>query len=189
MAAMATLALLFDNSFPNDRPAWDGLVPSAQIWTAWKLKFVPLQSAMERELRASSQWYVSFGSAHPAMVAHGISAASPIQPPTDRRLAMPLSSKEMMAQFNGHLDNLSSAATNSGAALHHLTATTTTQYSEIKALITLLKAAAVNTSHAAADATSASPLTSQYQVKKRIQKLEVAVRNNWHHGAFCSTHE
>ena len=102
---------------------------------------------------------------------------------------MPLSSEEMMAKYDGHFNNIASAATNSGAALNQLAATTTTQYSEIKALITLLKAAAVNTSHAAADATSASPLTSQDQVKKRIQKLEVAVRNNWHHGAFCSTHE
>ena len=84
---------------------------------------------MERELRALSQRGDSFGSAHLAMVAHGISAASPIQPPTGRLTAMPLSSEEMMVQFDGHFDNLASAATNSGASLDQIAATTTTQYS------------------------------------------------------------
>ena len=55
LASMATSALLSENSFPNDRLDWDGLFPSAQTWTAWKLKFVPLRSAMEREIRAPSQ--------------------------------------------------------------------------------------------------------------------------------------
>ena len=47
---------------------------------------------------------------------------------------------------------------------------------------------AANTSHAAAADTDASPTTSQYQAKKRIQQLDAAVRNNWHRDAFCSTH-
>ena len=46
LADMATSALLSVNYFPNDRPAWDGLFPTAQTWTAWQLKFVPLHSAM-----------------------------------------------------------------------------------------------------------------------------------------------
>ena len=41
IAAMATSALLSANSFPNDCPSWDGLVPYAQTWTYWKLKFPP----------------------------------------------------------------------------------------------------------------------------------------------------
>ena len=48
LASMATSALLSGNSFPNDCPAWDGLEPSAQSWTAWKLKFIPLHIAIER---------------------------------------------------------------------------------------------------------------------------------------------
>ena len=40
---------------------------------------------------------------------------------------MPLSSEEMMEQFDGHFNNRASAATNSGAALDHLAATTITQ--------------------------------------------------------------
>ena len=46
LASVATSALLSEKSFPNDHPYWDGLVPSAQTWTAWKLKFFPLHSAM-----------------------------------------------------------------------------------------------------------------------------------------------
>ena len=175
---MATSALLSANSFANDRTTWDGLVLSAQTWKARQLKFVPLHIPMERELRASYQRCDSFGSAHLAMVTHGISAALPIHPPTGRRPAMPLSSEEMMAQFDGHFDNLALAATRSGAALDQLAATTTTQYLEIKALLTSLKATAVNGSHSAVAGTAASPLTPQEQSKKRIQQLEAAMRNN-----------
>ena len=82
LAAMATSALLSSNYFPNDHPDWNGLVPSAQTWTAWQLKLVPLHIAMYKELRASSQCGDSFGSSNLAMVAHGISAASPTQTPT-----------------------------------------------------------------------------------------------------------
>ena len=84
LAAMATSALLSATSLPTDLPAWYGLVPSAQTWTACQLKSIPLHSTMERELRALSQRGDSFGSVHLAMVAHGISAASPTQPPTGR---------------------------------------------------------------------------------------------------------
>ena len=48
LSAMSTSALLSAKSFPNDRPSWDGIVPSAHTWMAWKLKFVPLHSTMER---------------------------------------------------------------------------------------------------------------------------------------------
>ena len=150
------------------------------MWTSWQLKFVPLHSEMEWELRASSQRGDSFGFAHLVMVAHGISSASSIHPPTGQRLAMLLSSEDMMAKFDGHFDNPALAATSSGAALDQLAATTTTQYLDIKALLTLLKSAVVNGPHSAAAATAASPLTSQEQYKKRIQQLEAAVRNNWH---------
>ena len=101
---------------------------------------------------------------------------------------MPLSSKEMMAQLYGHFNNLASAATNSGADLDQLAATTTTQYSEIKSLLASLKATAVNGLHSAAAATSETPPITQEQAKKRILQLEAAVHNNWHCGAFCSTH-
>ena len=84
LAAMAISAIISANSFPNDRFAWDGLVLSAQTCTAWQLKLVPLHSSKKGELHASSQRGDSFGSTHLAMVTHGISAASTIQPPTGR---------------------------------------------------------------------------------------------------------
>ena len=111
-----------------------------------------------------------------------------MQLPTGRQPATPLSSKEMMAQFDRHFDNLALATTNSGAALDQLAASTTTQYSEFKALLTLLKVTTVNGSHSATAATAASPPTNQEQSKKRIHQLEAAVRNNWHRGSFWSTH-
>ena len=101
---------------------------------------------------------------------------------------MSLSSEEMMTQFNGHFDNIATASTNSGAALDQLAATTTTQYSYIKALLTSLKAAAANGAHSAAATTTAAPPTSQEQSKNLTQQLEAAVRNNWYRGEFFSTH-
>ena len=82
LAAMATSDLLSEKSFPNDHPSWDGLVSSAQTWTNWKLKFPPLHSAMERELRAYSQLRDSFESSNLAMAARGINAALPTHPTT-----------------------------------------------------------------------------------------------------------
>ena len=120
---MSTSALLLANLFPNDRPSWDGLVSSSQTWTAWELKFVPLHSSMERELRASYQRGESFGSANLAMAAHGVTAVMPTY-----TSAGPAST-DYMAQFDGHFDNLAAAATNSGTALDQLAANTTMQYS------------------------------------------------------------
>ena len=143
---------------------------------------------MERELFASSQRGDSFGSANLAMAAHGISAASPTQIPTGRQPAMPLSFEEMMAQFDGHFDNLTSASTNSCATFDQLAATTTTQYLETKSLLASLKAAAVNGSHSAAATTAATPPLTQEQAKKCILQLEAAVLENRRHGAFFFTH-
>ena len=58
------------------------------------------------------------------MAAHGITAELPTHPTTGQEPA----SKDYMAQFDGHFDNLAAAATNSGAALNQLAATTTTHY-------------------------------------------------------------
>ena len=143
---------------------------------------------MERELCALSQRGESFGSANLSMAAHSISSASLTHPPTGRRPTMPLSSKEIMAQFDGHFNNPDSAATNSGASLDQIYATMTTQYLEIEFFLASLKSTAINGLHSATSATAVTPSTTQEQAKKHIQKLDAAVRNNWHCGAFCSTH-
>ena len=94
----------------------------------------------------------------------------------------------MMAQFNGHFDNLAAASTNSGATLDQLAATTTTQYAEIKSLLTALKTAYGLSSYAAAAVTDSTPLIPPAEAKHRISQLEAAIRNNWNYGAFCSTY-
>ena len=71
------------------------------------------------------------------MNSHGITAAVPTHPTTSR---VPTYT-DYMAQFNGHSDNLAVATTNSGAVLDQLAVTTTTHYTEIKALLTALKTA------------------------------------------------
>ena len=152
LASVATSALLSEKSFPNDHPYWDGLVPSAQTWTAWKLKFFPLHSAMEREIWDFFQRGDSFGFANLAMAYQGITVATPTHPTTGQGP----SSTDYMALFDGHFDNLA-AATNSGAALDQLAATTTMQYAEIKPLLTALKTTYRPSSYAAADATDSTP--------------------------------
>ena len=101
-------------------------------------------------------------------------------------------SKYYMAQFNGDLDNLVAAATNSGESLNQLAATTTTQYSEIKSLLATLKTApnraSIPSSYAAAAVTEYTPSIPPTDAKHCIIQLYSAVRNNWDRGDFCSTH-
>ena len=49
LAAFATSSLLLANSFPNDRPEWDGKPKADQTWRAWKDTFNPLHKNPERE--------------------------------------------------------------------------------------------------------------------------------------------
>ena len=108
---------------------------------------------MDREIRAYSQHGDSFGSSNLAMDTHGITAALTTHPTTGRGPVSP----DYMAQFGGHFYNLAAAATNSGAALNQLAATTTTQYAEIKSLLTTLKTASSSSSYATAVATDSTP--------------------------------
>ena len=45
LAAFATFMLLKSNSFPRNRPVWDGKPVEDQRWVAWKELFEPLQLA------------------------------------------------------------------------------------------------------------------------------------------------
>ena len=141
---------------------------------------------MERELRASSQRGDSFGSTKLTMSARRITAALPTHP-----TSVP-ASKDYMAQFDGHFDNLAVAAKDSGAALDQLAATTTTQYTEIKNLLAALKTTSNRTSspssYATAAATNSTPSLLPTDSKQCISQIEAVVHNNWHRGAFCSTH-
>ena len=120
------------------------------------------------------------------MAAHGMNVALPTHPTSGP------ASKDYMAHFNGHFDNLAAAAKNSGAALDHLAATTTTQYTEIKTPLAVLKTASNRTSRpssfVADGATDSTPSIPPTDSKRSISQLEAAVRKNWHRGAFCFTH-
>ena len=156
--------------------------PYTQTCMAWKLKFVLLHSAMERELQAFSRCGDSFGSTNLAMDVHGITAAIPTHTTTG------MASKDYMAQFNGQFDNLAATATNSGASLDQLAATTTTWYSEIKVLLAALKTASNRASipslYDASVATDSTPSIPPTDVKRRISQLHPDLHKNWHRGAF-----
>ena len=94
----------------------------------------------------------------------------------------------MMAHFDGHFDNLSAAATNSGAAHNQLAATTKTQYADINSLLTALKNASGLSSYAAVAATDSTPSIPPAESKRRISQLEADISKNWHCGDFCSTY-
>ena len=84
------------------------------------------------------------------MTSHGITAALTTHPTSGP------SSKDYMAQSDGHFDNLAAAAKNSGTALNQLAATTTMQYTEIKYLLAALKTASYCTSRLISYATDAN---------------------------------
>ena len=83
-----------------------------------------------------------------------------------------------MAQFDGHFNNLADAATSIGAALDHLDATTTTQYAEIKSLLTTIKTASSSISYVAAATTDSTPSIPPDESKCRISQLEANIHNN-----------
>ena len=52
LAAFATYMILKTNSFPRNRPVWDGKPVGDQKWASWKEFFNPLQLALERKTAA-----------------------------------------------------------------------------------------------------------------------------------------
>ena len=51
LAVFGTSSLLLANSFPNDRPVWDGKGKDDQTWDAWKTFSIPLHKNLERKTR------------------------------------------------------------------------------------------------------------------------------------------
>ena len=72
LAAFATYMLLKSNSFPCNRPVWDGKPVGEQKWSAWKEFFKPHQLALERETTAAGDAPEMFGTAAAAQRLHGI---------------------------------------------------------------------------------------------------------------------
>jgi hypothetical protein len=191
LAAFATSMLLRADSFPRNRPTWDGKKVEDQTWPAWKDFFRPLQLALEREQAVSADQPDTFGTAASAQRFHGIDPTS--SHGTDAP-GQPGSPDDLMAQLDSHFDNLASAATNSNSALEQLALATTDQYAEIKssldALAAAAPAAAAPTTRRRPPRSAGAPLDSneKRKLERRIRTLEAAIKNKWSVGGFCSTH-
>ena len=189
-AAFATYMLLKSNSFPRNRPVWDGKPVGDQKWSAWKEFFKPLQLALERETAAAGDAPDMFGTAAAAQCLHSI---IPGVPSNGHGGGTP----GLLELLDGQFDTLSEAPSTSNAALDHLAASTTKQYAEITAALTNLSAATdatpaasavTPTSNRTAGTRTSSLPTDQRETEKRILIIQAAVKNNCKVGGFCSTH-
>ena len=70
LAIIASSLLLQSNSFPKDRPKWDGKIPEDQTLQAWEDYFVPIHKSLEQESRLATGRSNAFGSAHSAALVH-----------------------------------------------------------------------------------------------------------------------
>ena len=175
------------DSFPRNRPTWDGKRVEDQTWPAWKDFFRPLQLALEREQAVSADQPDTFGTAASAQRYHDIDAAHGSSRPWPGRPGNP---GNLMAQLDSHFDNLASAATNSNDALEQLATATTDQYADIKASLDALAAAAPAPTARRGRRSTAAPLdnTEKRKLEQRIHTLKAAIKNKWVVGGFCSTH-
>ena len=78
LAAFSTYMLLKSNSFPRNRPVWDGKPVGDQKWSAWKEFFKPLQLVLERETAAAGDAPDMFGTAAAAQRLHGMIHGVPV---------------------------------------------------------------------------------------------------------------
>ena len=148
--------LLAADSLPKQRPDWYNLHRTNNTWATWNTNFRYHQLTLECEQRAAGEWGDIFGSAAAAISIHGITAttATPGALITPNALAFhavsgadttPTGNLSLQA-LDGHLDRMADAATNSGLMLYQLTDTnarlaakTSTQYQNIKKLLTDIK--------------------------------------------------
>ena len=118
LAAFATYMMLKNNSFPRNRPVWDGKPVGDQRWDAWKEFFKPLQMALERENAATGNTLDVFGTATAAQQLHGIVTillnASGHGGDAQRILEL----------LDGHFDAFAGASSTRNATLDQLTAAT-----------------------------------------------------------------
>ena len=138
------------------RPDWDSLPRVNKTWAAWNTTFCSHQLTLEREKRATGERGGVFGSAAATISIHGITAATAttgalITPDALVFLAASGTATTPAGDFalqalNGHLDQMADAATNSGLTLFQLTdanvrlaATTSTQYQNIRKVLTDIK--------------------------------------------------
>ena len=135
LAAFATYMLLKSNSFPCNRPVWDGKPVGDQRWGAWKEFFKPLHLDLESKTAAAGDAPDMFGTAAAAQQLHGIVPSLPTASGHGG------GTQGLLELLDGQFDALVAASSTSNAALDQLAATTTQQYAEIKDALTNLSAA------------------------------------------------
>ena len=186
LAAIATGSLLAAGSFLKQHPDWDSLPQANKTWAAWKTTFRAHQFTLEREQRATGERGGVFGSAAAAVSIHGITAATatPGALITPDALAFHTASETSttpagdfaLQALNGHLDRMADAATNSGITLSQLTdtnarlaATTSTQYQNIKKLLTDIKLSSTSPNPRSSGTGAGTGATGDQQTIKLIQ--------------------
>ena len=127
LAAFATTLILAENSFPNDRPAWDGKPPNEKTWQKWKDTFLPLHRALEREKLETMGRKKTCGSTTSALATHMIDPSRVQQP-------APQFQKDAQT-LDDHFDDLAAAATTSNYALETLSTVTGKQNAKITELL------------------------------------------------------
>ena len=182
------------NSFPNDRPAWDGKTKADQTWSAWKEFFEPLQRNLERETRVA-RGEDAFGTAAAAQAVHNVTAAA-------YRQAIPnlpdvgVAGTNLAEDFDAHFDNLATAATHGNdivqGALSTITSTSALQHAEVKKLLFELKSAMLSGGgggqNSGGGRNNDISSTDHQKFKRRISQLQAAAKGKWLPGNFCSTH-
>ena len=118
----ATYMLLKSNSFPCNRPVWDGKPVGDQHWNTWKEFFKSLQMDLERQTAAAGDVSDMLGTAAAAQQLHsivpGLLTASGHGGDTQGLLVL----------LDGQFEALAAESSTSNAALDQIAATTTQHY-------------------------------------------------------------
>ena len=136
IAAITSSSLLKAKSFPKDRPKWDGKILEEKTLKAWEDYFLHLHKALEWEARLATGRGNAFGSAHFAILIHGITTSATVGTSGRRGEVAPAS---FMEQFDGHFGALSTAATRSTVMMETMATATTMHYEKILAAMDELK--------------------------------------------------
>ena len=197
LAAFATSSLLLANSFPNDRPEWDGKPKDDQTWRAWEGTFNPLRKNLKRKTRLA-RGEDSFGAASTAQLVHNIVPANnPAQFHRETRV-LPQGAN-LADNFDAHFDNLATAETHGNVivqgALNHLARSATSQHRKVKKLLAEIKSALPsiggrnNGGGGGTSAANTTVTTKQKETLNRhIEQLQMAVKRKWIQCGFCSTY-
>ena len=174
------------NSFPKDRPKWDGKIPKDQTLQALEDYFLPLHKALKQESRLATGRGNAFGTTHSATLIHGITPSATAGTAGSQVAGAPAS---FMDQLNGHFGALSTAANGSTVAMKALATATNMQYDKILStmseLKTLIISASVTTGGGNRDSTTGC-LTPNKRTKSnlRINQLMLAIKGKWVPGGF-----